>query len=52
MANKNFSALREEYVKQYDMAGDTTPHEIASRIAAKAAIATIDAILVDQEEVA
>ena len=50
MAHKNLLALREEFQTQYDLAGDTTPHEIASWIAAKAAIATIDAILADQDE--
>ena len=50
MAHKNLLALRKECVKRYDQAGDTTPREIASWIAAKTAIEIIDAILADQAE--
>ena len=52
MAPKNLLALRAECVKRYNQAGDTTPREIASWIAAKTAIEIIDAILADREEVA
>ena len=52
MAHKNLLKLREECVTRYDQAGDTTPREIASWIAAKTAIEIIDAILADREEVA
>ena len=43
MAPKNLLALRAECVKRYNQAGDTTPREIASWIAAKTAIEIIDA---------